>query len=73
MKYENGKMTDIKISYIGGGSRGWAWTLMNDLGRESVLSGSVYLYDLDKEAAKINETIGNKLSAQENVKSIWKL
>ena len=72
MRYENGKMKDIKISYIGGGSRGWAWTLMNDLGRESVLSGSVYLYDLDKEAAKINETIGNKLSAQDNVKSVWK-
>ena len=72
MRYENGIMKDIKISYIGGGSRGWAWTLMNDLGRESVLSGSVYLYDLDKEAAKINETIGNKLSAQDNVKSVWK-
>ena len=72
MRYENGIMKDIKISYIGGGSRGWAWTLMNDLGRESVISGSVYLYDLDKEAAKINETIGNKLSAQDNVKSVWK-
>lgn len=72
MRYENGKMVDVKIAYIGGGSRGWAWTLMNDLGREPALSGSVYLYDLDKEAAKVNEVIGNKLSAQENVKSFWK-
>ena len=64
-------MVDMKISYIGGGSRGWAWTLMNDLGRESAMSGSVYLYDLDKEAAKVNEVIGNRLSAQENVKSVW--
>ena len=72
MRYENGKMVDIKIAYIGGGSRGWAWTLMNDLGRESVLAGTVYLYDLDKEAAKLNEAIGNKLNTQENIKSVWK-
>lgn len=72
MKYENGRMTDVKIAYIGGGSRGWAWTLMTDLAREPELTGSVYLYDIDKEAAKINEVIGNRLNEQEDVKSIWK-
>ena len=43
---------EIKIAYIGGGSRGWAWGLMSDLAGAEDLSGSVYLYDIDFEAAK---------------------
>lgn len=31
MKYSKGKVSDIQIAYIGGGSRGWAWTFMTDL------------------------------------------
>ena len=31
MKFENGKMSGVRIAYIGGGSRGWAWGLMSDL------------------------------------------
>lgn len=31
MKYGNNKYEDIKIAYIGGGSRGWAWGFMSDL------------------------------------------
>ena len=31
MKYANNKVSDVTIAYIGGGSRGWAWTLMSDL------------------------------------------
>lgn len=61
MKYENNKVNDIKIAYIGGGSRGWAWTLMNDLAKSEDMSGSVYLYDIDFDAAKQNETIGNRI------------
>ncbi len=53
---------EIKIAYIGGGSRGWAWGLMSDLAGAEDLSGSVYLYDIDFEAAKANETIGNRYS-----------
>ncbi len=34
---------DLKICYIGGGSRNWAWTLMKDLSGEHTLSGAVYL------------------------------
>ena len=34
MKYQNGKMSDVQIAYIGGGSRGWAWTFMTDLALE---------------------------------------
>ena len=52
---------DLRIAYIGGGSRGWAWTLMNDLTKEKDLSGTVLLYDIDCEAAKKNESIGNRI------------
>ena len=53
----------LKIAYIGGGSRGWAWTLMKDLARAQNLHGTVYLYDIDKPAAKANEMIGNGIKA----------
>ena len=55
------EIRDIKIAYIGGGSRGWAWTLMNDLAKTEDTFGSVYLYDIDYEAAQHNEVIGNKI------------
>lgn len=61
MIHEKNKVKDIKIAYIGGGSRGWAWTLMNDLAKAEDMSGSVYLYDIDFEAAQHNEIIGNKI------------
>ena len=61
MYYENKCAKDVKIAYIGGGSRGWAWTLMKDLAMAEDVSGSVYLYDIDFEAAKNNETIGNRI------------
>ena len=53
MKYINNKAEDVKIAYIGGGSRGWAWKLMTDLAKEEILSGTVCLYDIDKEAAAL--------------------
>jgi hypothetical protein len=31
-------MKDITIAYIGGGSRGWAWTFMTDLALEEEIS-----------------------------------
>ena len=64
MYFENNTVKDLKITYIGGGSRGWAWTLMNDLKKADNLSGEVYLYDLDFEAAKKNEVIGNKIDGE---------
>ena len=41
MQYGLNKISDIKIAYIGGGSRGWAWTFMNDLALEERLEGSL--------------------------------
>ncbi len=61
MLYENNQVKNLKIAYIGGGSRGWAWTLMNDLKKAEDISGSVYLFDIDENAAKNNEVIGNRI------------
>lgn len=72
MRYEENAVKDLKLAYIGGGSRGWAWNLMGDLAMEEQLSGEVYLYDIDYEAAKNNEIIGNRVSSLPDAKSGWK-
>ena len=61
----------LKITYIGGGSRGWAFTLMNDLAQEASLGGTITLYDIDKESAEKNVIIGNNLSARDDVVGKW--
>lgn len=71
MKYEGNRVSGIKIAYIGGGSRGWAWGLMSDLAACGDISGDVYLYDIDFQAARCNEVIGNKYRDAEGAKSIW--
>lgn len=71
MKYVDNKVADLKIAYIGGGSRGWAWGLMSDLVACDDISGNVYLYDIDFQAAKDNEIIGNKYNNAEGAKSVW--
>ena len=64
MIYENKSVKDIKVAYVGGGSRGWAWMLMNDLAKAEDMSGTVYLYDIDFPAAEANEIIGNKFPGE---------
>ena len=71
MRYEKGKMKDINIAYIGGGSRGWAWTFMTDLAMDDEISGTIRLYDIDANAAEVNAGIGNSLMAREDVKGNW--
>ena len=71
MKYANGKVSDLNIAYIGGGSRGWAWTFMTDLALEPSMSGTIRLYDIDKEAAEKNMVIGDNLSAREDAVGKW--
>ena len=66
------KAENLKIAYIGGGSRGWARGLMSDLASEGAMSGEVYLYDVDFEAAKANETIGNMYTAMDEAQGKWK-
>lgn len=71
MVFSDKRVDEIKIAYIGGGSRGWAWGLMSDLVSADDISGDVYLYDIDFRAAKDNETIGNKYNHAEGAKSVW--
>lgn len=71
MIYKGNKVEDLKIAYIGGGSRGWAWGLMSDLSAAEDISGTVRLYDIDKEAAEKNAVIGAKYNTLEGAKSKW--
>lgn len=71
VKYIDGKCENIRIAYIGGGSRGWAWGLMSDLTSCDDISGEVLLYDIDFQAAKNNEIIGNKFNSADGAKSHW--
>ena len=65
-------VSDVRIAYIGGGSRGWAWTFMTDLALEPALSGTIRLYDIDEQAAKANEIVGNRVSARAEAVGKWK-
>ena len=58
------KADQLKIAYIVGGSRVWAWNLMADLARAEDMSGKVFLYDIDFPAAKNNEIIGNNIQKE---------
>lgn len=71
MKYQNNKVSDVQIAYIGGGSRGWAWTFMTDLALEPSMSGTIRLYDIDRDSARANEAIGNSVSARKEAAGKW--
>lgn len=71
MKYTDNGVEKLKIAYIGGGSRGWAWKLMSDLAVAGDISGRVDLYDIDYEAACHNEIIGNKFNDAEGATAKW--
>lgn len=71
MYYENKTMKDLRIAYIGGGSRGWAWTFMVDLVLEPALSGTLVLYDIDQQAAMQNQRIGERMNEHPNCVGNW--
>ncbi|NLZ80401.1 MAG: alpha-glucosidase/alpha-galactosidase [Clostridiales bacterium] len=71
MNYKDNKVNDIKITYIGGGSRGWAWNFMTDLSMDGQISGNMCLYDIDKDAAEHNKIIGNALTNKADSKGKW--
>lgn len=71
MEYTKNGVENLKIAYIGGGSRGWAWGLMSDLASAGDISGEVDLYDIDLQAAKNNEIIGNMYNGLPESKSKW--
>jgi len=64
-------MRNIKLAYIGGGSKEWAHVFMNDLALTEGISGEIALYDIDVPAAERNRDIGNKLSGLPDAKARW--
>ncbi|OGF45026.1 MAG: hypothetical protein A2452_08450 [Candidatus Firestonebacteria bacterium RIFOXYC2_FULL_39_67] len=71
-KVECGKPSDLKIAYIGGGSRGWAHALMNDLAQTVHFNGEVRLYDINYKSADFNAKYGNWLQTNPKAVSNWK-
>ncbi len=62
----------IKIAYIGGGSRGWAHKLMNDLALCSELTGEVVLYDINEGMARLNLRWAKRVQASPQAVGQWK-
>ncbi len=72
MRYtDHNTVEDVKIAYVGGGSKAWAWKLMSDLALAEDISGHVALYDIDYEAARRNAMIGNRYKDQPECISRW--
>lgn len=71
MKWNHHCVSDIKMAYVGGGSKAWAWKLMADLALEPALGGTVRLYDIDEKAARENQIIGNQLKERKETKGQW--
>ena len=67
----NPRAKELKVAYIGGGSRGWAWGFMMDLAMDGDMCGTVRLYDIDRSAAERNKIIGSKISAHPDAVSRW--
>lgn len=71
MRNKDGFASEVKICYIGGGSRGWAWSLFGDLALEAALGGEIRLYDIDRQAAEDNRIIGRKIMEHPSAMAKW--
>lgn len=60
---------NIKIAYIGGGSKMWARVFMSDLAVAEDLGGEMALYDIDVPAAERNAKIAQYINADPACKS----
>ncbi len=64
-------MKNIKIAYIGGGSKLWARVFMSDLACAEGLGGEMALYDIDVPAAERNKKIGDRIEKDPATKSVF--
>ncbi|NLD42573.1 MAG: alpha-glucosidase/alpha-galactosidase [Chloroflexi bacterium] len=72
MSVEKGReAVELKIAYLGGGSRGWARNLMSDLAVCPDLKGHVDLYDINLEAARLNARLGTWIQERPEAASQW--
>ncbi|MBD5583489.1 MAG: alpha-glucosidase/alpha-galactosidase [Clostridia bacterium] len=65
-------MKNIKIAYIGGGSKLWARVFMYDLALTEGMCGEIALYDIDRPASERNAMIGERINADKRTISKWK-
>ncbi len=74
MRYHTDTRTvsGVRLVFVGGGSRGWAWKFMADLAAEPDMSGEVVLYDIDRAAADANVVIGNRIDALPEAVGRWR-
>lgn len=71
MRDNRKRARELRVAYIGGGSRGWAWGLMTDLAMDRDMCGTVSLYDIDRPAALRNQRIGTRISAHPDAAARW--
>ncbi len=64
---------EIKVAYIGGGSRSWAQHIMADLALAGTLTGEIVLYDIDYAAARKNVTRGRQVFGHKQSKAVFKV
>ena len=62
-------MKTIKIAYIGGGSKLWARSFMQDLALAEGMGGEVSLYDIDRDAALRNQKIATRIHQKKEAKA----
>lgn len=62
-------MRRIKIAYLGGGSKLWARSFMQDLALAEGICGEVSLYDIDREAAVRNQKIARRIHGKKEAVS----
>ena len=70
-RHGKGDPRALKIAYLGGGSRLWARNLMLDLALCPELSGTVALYDMDRESAALNARLGAFVQSRPEARSTW--
>jgi len=64
---------NIKIAYIGGGSRNWARMVMTDLALCEYLTGEIALYDIDRGAALANVERAAALFSHPDARTTFKV
>lgn len=64
-------MKNIKVAYIGGGSKAWARVFMTDLAVSEGICGEIALYDIDVPAAELNRRIGARINESPDAVSKW--
>lgn len=67
-----GKAVEIKIAYIGGGSRYWAKTVLTDLALCRHITGEIALYDIDYQSARKNAQLADTIFSHRDARTTFR-